>query len=187
MFQEWLKDYEKLKEENNMGEEDKIIDRVMMIDQWKVAGDMYTQDELNAIGELLDLYNKEKLNTLNLSEQLNKEKEKNKQLKKENQTQRSQLNSAFNNGFIHKDKIKEILGIEEDISSEEVILTLIKTIVDENNRLEDIEDRKVQIEYNNVFNKGVKFVEDKIKEKIKYYKKIDNSVGIMILEKLLEE
>ena len=43
-----------------MSEEDKIIDRVMMIDQWKVAGDIYTQDELNAIGELLDLYNKEK-------------------------------------------------------------------------------------------------------------------------------
>ena len=31
---------------------------------------------------------------------------------------------------------------------------------------EDIEDRKVQIEYNNVFNKGVKSVEDKIKAKI---------------------
>lgn len=43
-----------------MSEEDKIIDRVMMIDQWKVAGDIYTQDELNAIGELLDLYIAEK-------------------------------------------------------------------------------------------------------------------------------
>jgi hypothetical protein len=43
-----------------MSEEDKIIDRLMMIDQWKVAGDIYTQDELNAIGELIDLYNKEK-------------------------------------------------------------------------------------------------------------------------------
>ena len=30
----------------------------------------------------------------------------------------------------------------------------------------EIEDRKVQIEYNNVFNKGVKSVEDKIKAKI---------------------
>lgn len=42
-----------------MNNEEKIIDRVMMIDQWKVAGDIYTQDELNAIGELLDLYKKE--------------------------------------------------------------------------------------------------------------------------------
>lgn len=44
---------------SNLSEEE-IIDRVMMIDQWKVSGDIYTQDELNAIGELLDLYNKEK-------------------------------------------------------------------------------------------------------------------------------
>lgn len=43
-----------------MNNEEKIIDRVMMIDQWKVAGDIYTQDELNAIGKLLDLYEKEK-------------------------------------------------------------------------------------------------------------------------------
>ena len=67
--------------------------------------------------------------------------------------------------FIHKDKIKEILGIEEETDTEK-ILSLLQTIVDENNRLEDIEDRKVQIEYNNVFNKGVKSVEDKIKAKI---------------------
>ena len=67
--------------------------------------------------------------------------------------------------FISKDKIKEILGIEEKIDNEK-LLSLLQTIVDENARLEDIEDRKVQIEYNNVFNKGVKSVEDKIKAKI---------------------
>ena len=64
-----------------------------------------------------------------------------------------------------QDKIKEILGIEEDIDNEK-LLSLLQTIVDENARLEEIEDRKVQIEYNNVFNKGVKSVEDKIKAKI---------------------
>lgn len=59
-----------------MSEEDKIIDRVMMIDQWKVAGDIYTQDELNAIGELLDLYiaekekNKELENCLQMAKQI---------------------------------------------------------------------------------------------------------------------
>lgn len=72
--------------------------------------------------------------------------------------------------FISKDKIKEILGIEEDINNEK-LLSLLQTIVDENARLEDIEDRKVQIEYNNVFNKGVKSVEDKIKVKIEEYEK----------------
>ena len=48
--------------------EEEIIDRVMMIDQWKVSGDIYTQNELNAIGELLDLYNKEKEKNKELEE-----------------------------------------------------------------------------------------------------------------------
>ena len=42
----------------------------------------------------------------------------------------------------------------------------IETLLAEFERLEDLEDRKVQIEYINVFNKGVKSVEDKIKAKI---------------------
>ena len=73
-----------------------------------------------------------------------------------------------NKKFIAVDKIKEILEIEEKIDNEK-LLSLLQTIVDENARLEDIEDRKVQIEYNNVFNKGVKSVEDKIKAKIEEY------------------
>ena len=76
--------------------------------------------------------------------------------------------TKLTNDFVSKDKIKEILGIE-DIDNEK-ILSLLQTIVDENARLEDIEDRKVQIEYNNVFNKGVKSVEDKIKAKIEIRK-----------------
>lgn len=73
--------------------------------------------------------------------------------------------SKFNDKtFIRIDKLKEILGIEE--TDDEKILSLLQTLVDENARLEDIEDKKVQIEYNNVFNKGVKSVEDKIKAKI---------------------
>ena len=75
--------------------------------------------------------------------------------------------------FISKDKIKEILEIEEKIDNEK-LLSLLQTIVDENARLEDIEDRKVQIEYNNVFNKGVKSVEDKIKAKIEELEKEKN-------------
>ena len=50
--------------------EEEIIDRVMMIDQWKVSGDIYTQNELNAIGELLDLYNKEKEKNKELEKKL---------------------------------------------------------------------------------------------------------------------
>lgn len=95
---------------------------------------------------------------------------------------------------ISKDKIKKILGIEENIE-EEKILSLLQTIVDECNRLEDIEDRKVQVEYQNVFNKGVKSVEDKIRAKIKeleevkekYFEKQIIQGRIDLLKELLEE
>ena len=50
---------------------------------------------------------------------------------------------------ISKDKIKEILGIEEDMT-EEQILSYIDILVSENNRLEDIEDRKVQVAVDNI-------------------------------------
>ncbi len=50
--------------------EEQIIDKVSMIDQWKVSGDSYTQGELDAIGQLLELYYDNK-------KQLEQEKEKN--------------------------------------------------------------------------------------------------------------
>ena len=90
-----------------------------------------------------------------------------------------------NHNYIGKDKIKEILGIEENIDNEK-LLSLLQTIVDENARLEDIEDRKVQIEYNNVFNKGVKSVEDKIKAKIEEVKDGTFDAKI-VLQSLLEK
>ena len=58
---------------------------------------------------------------------------------------------------------------------EEKILVLLETIVSENSRLEDIEDRKVQVDYERVFNKGVKSVEDKIKVKIE---EIDKEIEV---------
>ena len=92
-----------------------------------------------------------------------------------------------NHKYISKDKILELLGIEEETDNEK-ILSLLQTLVDENNRLEDIEDKKVQIEYNNVFNKGVKSVEDKIKAKIEESELlIDNSQGCMSNEDLYKE
>ena len=104
-----------------------------------------------------------------LKQELEKEKEKNKEILSGNiESFQEYFSEEFNAKFISKDKIKEILGIEETDS--EKILSLLQTIVDENARLEDIEDRKVQIEYNNVFNKGVKSVEDKIKTKIEEVK-----------------
>ena len=94
--------------------------------------------------------------------ELGKEKEKNKDI----ETAYILQKDLFNDGYISKDKIREALNIGEDKENVDV-LELIKTLVAENNRLEDIEDRKVQIEYELVFNKGVKSVKDKIKEEIK--------------------
>lgn len=101
---------------------------------------------------------------LNLTKKQKKEID---ELKEKNENLSDALNNSINikKYWVNKDKIKEILGIEEETDTEE-ILSLLQTIVSENSRLEDIEDRKVQIEYNNVFNKGVKSVEDKIKAKI---------------------
>ena len=107
------------------------------------------------------------------------------ELKTINQMQKYRIEVIDERELISKDKIKEILGIEEDINNEK-LLSLLQTIVDENARLEDIEDRKVQIEYNNVFNKGVKSVEDKIKAKIEEVKDGTYDAKI-VLQSLLEK
>ena len=107
------------------------------------------------------------------------------ELKTINQMQKYRIEVIDERELISKDKIKEILGIEEDINNEK-LLSLLQTIVDENSRLEDIEDRKLQIEYNNVFNKGVKSVEDKIKAKIEEVKNGTFDAKI-VLQSLLEK
>lgn len=116
--------------------------------------------QVQAIEKLLDKYK-------NLKEIEEEHRKENGLLRVElekNEEKTELTMKLINANYIHKDKIKTILGVDTD--SEEALLSLLETIVDENNRLEDIEDRKVQIEYNNVFNKGVESVRNKIKEKI---------------------
>ena len=67
--------------------------------------------------------------------------------------------------YISIKELKKVLQIEEYDNID--VLSHISTLMSEVDRLEDIEDRKVQIECQLIFDKGVKFVEDKIKEKIK--------------------
>lgn len=89
--------------------------------------------------------------------------------------------------YINKDKLKKILGLENgDDDSENGILEYIEIIISECNRLENIEDKKIQIEYEKVFNKGVKSVKDKIQTIIdgaKGYRYVE----IGALERLLEK
>ena len=142
-------------------------------------------EEKKAIDELWHFdcaYNREIKIVLNLIEKQSKETE---ELKTINQMQKYRIEVIDERELISKDTIKEILGIEENIDNEK-LLSLLQTIVDENARLEDIEDRKVQIEYNNVFNKGVKSVEDKIKAKIEEVKDGTYDAKI-VLQSLLEK
>ena len=118
-------------------------------------------------------------------ELIEKQQKEIEELKTINQMQKYRIEVIDERELISKDIIKEILGIEENIDNEK-LLSLLQTIVDENSRLEDIEDRKVQIEYNNVFNKGVKSVEDKIKAKIEEVKDGTYDAKI-VLQSLLEK
>ena len=100
--------------------------------------------------------------------------------------------------LVSEDKIEE----RGDSIDESTMLKQIKSKLDEKNipietllaefeRLEDIEDRKVQVDYERVFNKGVNSVENKIKAKIEELEK-DNlydcyKLEIKVLQSLLEK
>ena len=71
--------------------------------------------------------------------------------------------------YISIKDLKKVLQIEEYDNID--VLSHISTLMSEVDRLEDIEDRKVQIECQLIFDKGVKYVEDRIREKIEFYKK----------------
>ena len=66
--------------------------------------------------------------------------------------------------YISIKDLKRVLDIEDYDNVD--ILSLISTLMSEVDRLEDIEDRKVKIECQLIFDKGVKSVEDRIREKI---------------------
>lgn len=159
-------------------EEKKAIEYLKQNNIVEIQYDNYGLESIHRVG--ID----EKQIILNLIEKQSKEIE---ELKKPKYVINCKTNeiTKLTNDFVSKDKIKEILGIEEKIDNEK-LLSLLQTIVDENSRLEDIEDRKVQIEYNNVFNRGVKSVEDKIKAKIEEVKDGTFDAKI-VLQSLLEK
>ena len=128
-------------------------------------------------------------NNKGLKDKIDEQSKEIEELKEKNENLLDALNNSIDikKYWVNKDKIKEILGIEEETDTEE-ILSLLQTIVDENARLEDIEDKKVQIEYTNVFNKGVKSVEDKIKAKIEELEEAyEDDYIIKIVQSLLEK
>lgn len=109
----------------------------------------------------------------------------------------------FNSSYISKDKILKALGYDENdeeykrlYNKEDLILSLIRTINEECDRLEDIEDQKVMLEEHNIENMRDKYWEKKIKDKIKEVNKRSAKGNITIsalyyieniLNELLEE
>ena len=89
--------------------------------------------------------------------------------------------------YISIKELKKVLDIEEDDNVD--ILSLISTLMSEVDRLEDIEDRKVQIECQLIFDEGVKYVEDKIRKLIKEKAKKDTynfrTIAVKDIEELL--
>ena len=78
--------------------------------------------------------------------------------------------------YISIKELKKVLQIEEYENID--VLSHISTLMSEVDRLEDIEDRKVQIECQLVFDKGVKSVEDKIKDKLEKYNDAHMTINI---------
>lgn len=62
--------------------------------------------------------------------------------------------------------------------NEELILSLIRTINEECDRLEDIEDQKTMLEIHNIENMRDKYWEKKIRDKIKELEKEKNTERI---------
>lgn len=80
----------------------------------------------------------------------------------------------FKSRYISKDKVLKALGYDENdeeykriYNKEELILSLIRTINEECDRLEDIEDQKTMLEIHNIENQRDKYWGDKIRERIK--------------------
>lgn len=103
----------------------------------------------------------------------------------------------FDNSYISKDEVLKALGYEENdeeykriYNKEELILSLIRTINEECDRLEDIEDQKVEVAVTFIEEKRDKYWQDKIKDILKKYEKRPLEEGICFykeIEKLLEE
>ena len=79
--------------------------------------------------------------------------------------------------YISKDKVLKALGYEENgeeykriYNKEELILSLIRTINEECDRLEDIEDQKVMLEEHNIENQRDKYWEKKIRKRLEKLK-----------------
>lgn len=124
-----------------------IID-ILKIDTENYIEDIYNIDtiQFKAIEGLLDLYNKEKLNSLNLSEQLNKEKEKNKKIEdkikkaiKEIERRMNLANECIEQEIVIADSDSLNYGRAQAHDVDRVLLMDVVAVADENKIKEILE------------------------------------------------
>lgn len=187
--------------------------------------DVYTPINYDAIQGLLDIYNKQKeelerlknaeeyskLGKETLLDTIHKQEKEIEELKKPKYIMNFETGSVtkIDNDFISKDKALKALGYEENseaynrMDSEEKVISLIRLVNAECNRLEDIEDKKVEVAVNFIEEKRDKYWQKKIRDKIKELEKEKEKYkgdkglrysqvgfiqsGINVLNKLLEE
>lgn len=138
-----------------MSEEEiiEIIEELMCLYKEQMNCDKYYNEiierstrNFKALQGLLDLYNKEKLNTLNLSEQLNKEKEKNKKLEdkikkaiKEIERRMNLANECIEQEIVIADSDSLNYGRAQAHDVDRVLLMDVVTVADENKIKEILE------------------------------------------------
>lgn len=140
------------------------------------------------VRKLLDLYRHKKGRVEELKKELLEEKEKKKELEKEKELNQEAIYLA-NNTICNYD-IGYQDGLNKKMTATEIVAERRKFMILEkkNNQLEN-----ANYELHKKIDEGNKKVvedyisKDKIREKIDYYKKIDNAVGVKILERILEE
>lgn len=190
-----------MSEEKIIKEIEKIIFDLDMVDYHK---DLYSSDEVETanyqvkyIKKLLDLYYKQQRIMKSQEKIIMEQEEEIDKYKKQ------EFGNLFNGRYISKDKVLKALGYEENdeeykriYNKEEMILSLIRTINEECDRLEDIEDKKVMLETHNIENMRDKYWQKKIRDEIKKLEQMsleDDTFGkmrdyaILILKELLED
>lgn len=80
---------------------------------------------------------------------------------------------------------KAVLHDKENILLQKVIQKLQKELEQEKEKNKELENADLTTVYMNGFYDGEKQLENKIKAKIEYYRIIDNTVGMTILEEFL--
>lgn len=146
-----------------------IKDMIIAFDvQGYVREKGFIKEELkasNVLQEMLDLYNKQQ-RIMKSQEKIIMEQEK-----EIDNYKKQEFGNLFNGRYISKDKVLKAMGYEENDEEydrlkqdNEKLLAILDTMYSEFCRLEDIEDKKVEVAVAFIEEKRDKYWQDKIRE-----------------------